>query len=98
MECPPYLFDQYAKTCGVSSLMAKRALLLKGYSDAGQSLAHAIKALRISKEAAQKLARRFMIDFPDYRPYAAKEKKGEARPHPYQRDVMLPASGLPLFA
>lgn len=98
MDSPPYLFDQFAKTCGVSTAMAKRAIMLKGFAAEGRSLHHTCQSLDIPKASAQKLARRFIIDFSDYRPYAAKERKGIARPDPYSRDVMLPASGLPLFA
>ena len=97
MESPPYLFDQFAKTCGVSTSMAKRAIMLKGYAAEGRSLSHAAKLLKISKESAQALARRFVIDFTDYRPYAGVEKKGGVRPSPFSRNVALPASDLPLF-
>jgi hypothetical protein len=38
-----------------------------------------------------------MIDLADYRPYAAKERRGQERPLPMLRDIHLPADGLPLF-
>lgn len=97
METPPYLFDQFAKMRGCSKEMAKRALCMQGYADQGKTFAATVPLLGIAKSSAQQLARRFMIDFPDYRPYAAKEKKGEERPGPKVRDIHRSASELPLF-
>jgi hypothetical protein len=98
VDSPPYLFDQYAKVCGVSATNAKRALMLKELAGNGRTLAEAAVSLGIKRDTAQTIARRFIIDFKDYRPYSRLENKGQPRPHPYNRDVMLPASGLPLFA
>lgn len=97
MDSPPYLLDQYAKARGITAANAKRAIMLHAYADEGRPLADAIKALRISKYTARVLARRFLIDFPDYRPYAALESKGEPRPAPKVR-ADQPAQTLPLFA
>lgn len=96
METPAYLFDQFAKSRGLSRSMAKYGLMMQGFAEQGRSLKECVSSLRIAKSSAQKIARRLMIDFPDYRPYAALEKKGEARPAPFFRPD-LPASDLPLF-
>ncbi len=96
MESPPYLFDQFACTRGVSKEGAKRALMMQGYAAEGRTLKESTKALGISERSARLLARRFMIDFTDYRPYAGREKKGLERPAPFVRPVE-PAEGLPLF-
>lgn len=98
MDSPPYLFDQYAARHGLSKGMAKCALLLKSYADEGKRLWEAEELLGISHSSAQRIARKMLIDFVDYRPYAALEKKGEPRPLPGQRDIAKPASDLPLFA
>lgn len=97
MESPPYLMDQFAKSRGVTKQGAKRALMLQGYADSGRTLEDARLGLGIAKSTARLLCRRFMIDFTDYRPYAALERKGEPRPTPYQR-ADLPVDGLSLFS
>lgn len=97
MDSPPYLMDQFAKSRGVSKAGAKRALMMQGYASDGRTLKDAMAGLGIAKSTAQMLCRRFMIDFPDYRPYAARERKGEARPKPYHRED-LPVDGLALFS
>lgn len=96
MDSPPYLLDQYAKSRGVSAAMAKRAIMLLGFSDEGRKLKDAARSLKIAESSAKKLCRRFMIDFPDYRPYARLEQKGEPRPAPYVRPDQSPET-LPLF-
>ena len=97
MDSPPFLFDQYARQRGISPTMAKRALMLQGYSVEGRALKDAAKTLKISAKTAKMLARKFIIDFPDYRPYARLEAKGEARPAPFLR-ADKSATDLPLFA
>lgn len=97
MDSPAYLMSQFAAQCGLSKELAKRSMLLKAYADEGKALTEAAKLVGISKATAQKVARKMIIDFADYRPYAVMEKKGEARPEPYFREN-LPASNLPLFA
>lgn len=96
MESPAYLFDQFAKTRGVSNEMAKRALLLQSYADDGRTVVEAAKLVGISTRSAKLVARRFMIDFIDYRPYASFEKQGLPRPRPFVRP-QAPPQGLPLF-
>jgi hypothetical protein len=98
MDNPPYLVDQYAAQCGLSANMAKRSMLLKAYAAEGKAIKDAAKLIGISRSSAIAIARKMIIDFSDYRPYAAKEKKGEARPDPFFRDTAQPASSLPLFA
>lgn len=97
MESPPYLVDQFARSRGVSAISAKRALMMQAFAAEGKTLASTIKALRISKDTATTIARRFMIDFSDYRPYSSLEKRGQPRPMPFQR-ADLPVDGLALFA
>lgn len=98
MESPPYLFDQFAARHGLSKEMAKKSMLLKSYADEGKRLMECAVLVGISKSSAQRVARKLLIDFCDFRPYAGKEKKGEARPTPGQRDIARPAADLPLFA
>jgi hypothetical protein len=82
MDSPPYLFDQFAKMRGISKEMAKRGLMMQAYADEGRTFAWSVSSLGIAKATAQRLARKLMIDFPDYRPYAEKERKGLPRPAP----------------
>lgn len=98
MDSPPYLVDQFAATAGLSNVMAKRAMLLRSYAEQDFTLAKACDMVGIAKSTGKRVARKPMIDFTDYRPYAAKEKKGEARPAPFARDTARPASELPLFS
>lgn len=98
MDSPPYLFDQFAKARGLSNAMAKRALMLQQFAAESRTLDDAVRSLAIDKKSAQRICRKLIIDFSDYRPYAGKERKGIARPDPYSRDVARPASELPLFA
>ena len=97
MDNPPYLVDQFAAQYGLSANMAKRSFLLKTYAAEGKTIKDAAKLVGISRSSAVTMARKMVIDFPDYRPYAAKEKKGESRPDPFFRNIAQPASGLPLF-
>lgn len=97
MESPRLLIEQVAKERGVSFNSAKRALYLEGLSGQNRSVSYAAKALGVQSSTIKMIARRFMIDLADYRPYAGMEKKGLGRPGPKSRDVHLPASGLPLF-
>lgn len=96
METPAYLFDQFARSRGLSLAVAKRALMLRGFSEEGRTIKDAAKALKVAESSARKIARRLMIDFPDYRPYESMEKKGLERPKPFFRPD-LPAEELPLF-
>jgi transposase len=97
MDNPAYLMSQYAAQCGLSKELAKRSMLLKAYAGEGKKVYDAACLVGISEQTAKRVARKMIIDFVDYRPYAAKEKKGEARPEPYFRED-LPAANLPLFA
>ncbi len=97
MDNPEYHVEQFAKRHGLSKQMSLRATLLRGYADQGKPIAEAAKLVGIAKSTAQRVARMLIIDFSDYRPYAAKEKKGEDRPLPFvQADN--PATNLPLFS
>lgn len=98
MDNPPYLVDQFAAQCGLSANMAKRSMLLKAYAADGKTIKEAAKLIGISRSSAVTIARKMIIDFADYRPYAARERKGEPRPDPYFRDIAQSASSLPLFA
>lgn len=98
MDNPPYLVDQFAAQCGLTANMAKRSMLLKAYAEEGKSIKEAAELIGISRSSAVSIARKMIIDFHDYRPYAAKEKKGEGRPDPFFRDIARPSSELPLFS
>lgn len=98
MDSPAYLFDQYAKERGLSKEMAKRALMLRALADEGRTVPDAASALRISASTVKRVARKLIIDFIDYRPFAAAEKKGEPRPAPFVRNIARPATDLPLFS
>lgn len=97
MDNPEYHVEQFAKQAGLSKQMSLRATLLRGYADQGKKLADAAKLCGIAKSTAQAVSRKLIIDFTDYRPYAALEKKGQARPDPFFRE-MQPATDLPLFS
>jgi len=97
MESPRLLIEQVAKEHGVSTNSAKRALYLEGLSSQNRTVKYAADALRISPSTVKMIARRFMIDLADYRPYARLEKKGLERPGPRKQDVNQPIAGTPLF-
>lgn len=96
MDSPPFLLDQYARQRGMSASMAKRALMLEGYAAEGRKLSECANSLGIAVSTAKSIARKLVIDFPDYVPYARLVDKGEPRPAPYRR-ADKPASDLPLF-
>lgn len=97
MDNPEYHVEQFARRHDLSKQMSLRATLLRGYADQGKPIAEAAKLCGIAKATAQKVARILIIDFDDYRPYAAKEKRGESRPSPFVHDDN-PATNLPLFS
>lgn len=97
MDNPEYHVEQFAKRHGLSKQMSLRATLLRGYAAQGKPIAEAAKLVGVAKSTAQDVARKLIIDFTDYRPYAAKEKKGLPRPAPFVREDN-PAINLPLFA
>lgn len=76
------LFDQVAAEAGVTANKAKLAVYVMGLANSGRSLADVAKALRRKPETLKRLAREFVIDFPDYRPFAVDERKGRMRPEP----------------
>lgn len=96
MDSPPYLLDQYAKARGLSANNAKRALMLTAFAADGRAIVESARALKVSAAVAKMIARKFLIDFPDYRPYSGLEKKGLPRPLPRIRQDR-DASELPLF-
>lgn len=97
MDNPEYHVGHFARQHGLSKTMSLRATLLRGYAEQGKPIQEAAILVGIAKSTAQKVARLLIIDFADYRPYAAKEKKGEDRPAPFVR-ADNPAISLPLFA
>jgi hypothetical protein len=96
METPPFLVDQLAAERSVSTMMARRALYLKGLADRGCSLKEASDALGIASSGVRELCRTFLIDLANYRPYAKKRDAGEAV-SPKSRDIHKPAHELPVF-
>lgn len=97
MDSPPFLLEQYARQRGMSPNMAKRAMMLQGFAAEGRKVADAARAAGVGVDTAKSIARKLILDFPDYRPYARLEAKGEPRPAPFIR-ADLPAHELPLFA
>lgn len=98
MESPPYLFEQFAKKHGLSKEMAKKALLLKAYSEEGKTIRQSASLVGIAVDSAKRVSRKMLIDFTDWRPYARLEKLGQKRPSPGQRDIAMPVKDLPLFS
>lgn len=96
METPPFLIDQLAAERGVSANSAKRALYLQGLADRGCTVSEATAALKIASEGVKRIARRFMIDLTDYRPYAKRRDKGEEIA-PKSRDIHQGVNGTALF-
>lgn len=76
------LWHQVAAEAGVSSNKAKLAVYVMGLADQGKTLAYIAAQIHRKPEVVKKLSREFIIDFPDYRPFAAYEKRGEPRPGP----------------
>ena len=76
------LFDQVAAEAGVTASRAKLAVYVMGLASSGRSLSDTASALKRKPETLKTLARDFMIDFPEYRPFERYEKKGEQRPEP----------------
>lgn len=97
MDSPKHLIGQSAAEHGVSANMAKRALYLEALGE-GRSIKDAASAMGVQVATLQVVARKYMIDFVDYRPYAALEKKGLPRPQANCRDIHLPAGELPIFS
>ncbi len=82
------LFEQFASELGVTANRAKLAVYVMGLAKAGRSLADISTGLRRKPETVKALARDFMIDFTDYRPFSRIENAGRPRPEPrYQLDV-----------
>ncbi len=82
MDSPSRLWSQIAAESGISANRAKLAAYVTDLAKDGRSLVQAAQSLRRSPETMKKLSREFMIDWPDYRPFARLEEKGEARPEP----------------
>lgn len=74
------MFSQAAAELGITPNRAKLAVYVMGLAAAGRPLADVAAGLKRKPETIKTLARDFMIDFPDYRPFAALEAKGEPRP------------------
>lgn len=85
MDSPSRLWSQIAAESGITANRAKLAAYVTDLANDGRSLEQAARAVRRSPEVMKKLSRDFMIDWPDYRPFAHLEKKGEARPEPRVR-------------
>lgn len=82
MDSPSRLWSQIAAEAGISANRAKLAAYITDLAKDGRTLVDAAKAVRRSPEVMKKLSREFMIDWPDYRPFAGNEKRGVARPDP----------------
>lgn len=96
METPPYLVDQYAAERGISPMMAKRLLYLEGLDTKARKVGDVAGMLGLEVATLKAVARKLIIDFSDYRPYARRRDAGE-EVVPKLREIRAPANGLPLF-
>ena len=76
MDNPDRMFSQIAAEAKISTNKAKVALYLHGLATQGRTLEYAAKALRRKPDTIKAMAREFMIDLADYRPFAKKRDKG----------------------
>lgn len=82
------LWSQVAAEAGCTANKAKVAVYLRGLAHDGKTLTQAAELMRRKPEFVKRYAREFLIDFPDYRPFARAEKKGRTRPEPkYQLEA-----------
>lgn len=96
METPPYLVDQYAAERAISPMMAKRLLYLEGLDTTTRKVGEVARMLGLEPATLKAVARKLIIDFSDYRPYAKRRDAGEVMGESL-RDIRRPASDLPLF-
>lgn len=76
--------------------MAKRALYLQGLETTSLRVGEVAHKLGVEPNTLKRLARKLVVDFSDYRPYAKRRDAGE-NVEPFIADIHAPASGLPLF-
>lgn len=76
------LWSQIAAEAGCTPNKAKVAAYLSDLAADGTPLARAAQLLRRRPDYVRRYAREFLIDFPDYRPFARVEKAGKMRPEP----------------
>ena len=79
---------QVAAEAGCTVHHARLALLLAARADLGATLGGAAAAIGCSRLTAQRVARAWMIEFADYRPYAHRDP----RPVPRGRLTRAPNS------
>lgn len=96
METPPYLIGQYAAEHKLSATMAKRALYLQGLDTSSRKVNDTARLMGLAPATLKAVARKLIIDFSDYRPYAKRRDAGEVV-GPTSRDIHRPASELPIF-
>lgn len=82
MDNPSRLWVQIAVEAGVSPNKAKLGAYMANLAQDGRTLEDAARALRRKPATIKQISREFMIDWPDYRPFAALESKGLPRPAP----------------
>lgn len=76
MENIGRLFSQVAAEAGVTENRAKLAVYLFGLGNQGKTIGQAAALMRRKPSTIKTLARDFMIDFADYRPFAKERDKG----------------------
>ena len=96
METPAYLIGQLAAERGVSPNTAKRVLYLRGLAAEARTTRDVADVLGLAPATVKDIARRFMIDLADYRPYARRRDAGEVIPE-RSRNIHMSADHLPLF-
>lgn len=76
MDNPERLFSQIAAEGGITANKAKVALYLYGLAGQQRSVEYCAKALRRKPATIKAIARDFIIDLADYRPFAKQRDKG----------------------
>lgn len=96
METPPFLVEQFAAEHKMSTTMAKRVLYLQGLDTTSRKVVEVAVMLGVAPSTLKELARKLLMDFADYRPYAKRRDAGE-KVLPFKADIHKPASELPMF-
>lgn len=77
MDFPGRLVDQIAAEAGCSAHQVKLALYLKAQAAQGKTLLQCCTSMQLSREYLMIIARAWIIDFSDYRPFARLDERPE---------------------
>ncbi|MBP8233119.1 MAG: hypothetical protein KAY22_12500 [Rhizorhabdus sp.] len=75
MESPARLLGQIAAEAKVSEHQVRVAQVCLAYAKAGRTLDQAAASMQRSRGYLQRVSRRWLIDFADYRPYARRDPR-----------------------